>query len=72
MVNLDKLTYAGNLRNLVSVKGDLRHVFVQGDICDRAQRKRFRFLHVSTNEVCGSLGPQDPLGNLRHKIEKGA
>ena len=36
LVNLDKLTYAGNLENLKGVEGDSRHVFVQGDICDRA------------------------------------
>ena len=118
VVNLDKLTYAGNLRNLEPLSGDARHVFVQGDICDRAllrgllaqyrpraivhfaaeshvdrsihgpaefvhtnvvgtfslleeareywrsregrDRDEFRFLHVSTDEVYGSLGPQDP------------
>ena len=36
LVNLDKLTYAGNLENLKDVEGDPRHVFVQGDICDKA------------------------------------
>ena len=36
VVNLDKLTYAGNLANLDALKGDKRHVFVQGDIGDRA------------------------------------
>ena len=35
IVNLDKLTYAGNLENLKDVEGDPRHVFVQGDICDK-------------------------------------
>ncbi len=113
VVNLDKLTYAGNLRNLDALRGNARHVFVQGDICDRALIKRlleqhkpravvhfaaeshvdrsiagpadfvqtnvvgtfclleeakeywkkagdaFRFLHVSTDEVYGSLGPDD-------------
>jgi dTDP-glucose 4,6-dehydratase len=114
VVNLDKLTYAGNLANLASLKGDVRHIFAQGDIGDRAlveqllaqhrpraivnfaaeshvdrsidgprafvetnvvgtfelleaarayvaeldarTRARFRFLHVSTDEVYGSLG----------------
>jgi dTDP-glucose 4,6-dehydratase len=118
IVNLDKLTYAGNLRNLDSLRGDQRHIFVRGDIRDRAlvrhtleryrpraivhfaaeshvdrsilgpsdfietniigtwslleearthwhalrgeARDRFRFLHVSTDEVYGSLGPADP------------
>ncbi len=118
IVTLDKLTYAGNLRNLDSLAGDPRHTFVQGDICDHQlvgellashrpraivhfaaeshvdrsisdpgefvhtnvqgtlnllqkarefwadldeiQRAQFRFLHVSTDEVYGSLGPADP------------
>jgi dTDP-glucose 4,6-dehydratase len=36
VVNLDKLTYAGNLANLEDLAGDGQHVFVQGDVCDRA------------------------------------
>jgi dTDP-glucose 4,6-dehydratase len=118
VANLDKLTYAGNLRNLESVAGDSRYEFAQGDIGDSGlvrrllekhqpnaivhfaaeshvdrsirgpddfirtnivgtfalleevraywseltdqERKRFRFLHVSTDEVYGSLGPNDP------------
>ena len=117
VVNMDKLTYAGNLGNLASVKDDKRHVFVKADICDGArisellnihkprailhfaaeshvdrsihgpgefintnvngtfslleaaraywsrlaedERAAFRFLHVSTDEVYGSLGPDD-------------
>ena len=34
VINLDKLTYAGNLDNLTSLQSDPRHVFVQGDIGD--------------------------------------
>ncbi len=118
IVNLDKLTYAGNLRNLASLETDTRHVFTRGDIGDpefvtallrehtpRAivhfaaeshvdrsihgpedfidtnivgtfrlleaargywqslpakEQAAFRFLHVSTDEVYGSLGPEDP------------
>ena len=118
IVNLDKLTYAGNLHNLDRITGDPRHEFVRGDIGDRnlvrelmgkhqpqaivhfaaeshvdrsirgpddfirtnvdgtfalleetraywtaleeGDRKRFRFLHVSTDEVYGSLGSGDP------------
>ena len=118
LVNLDKLTYAGNLRNLASMSSDRRYKFLQGDICDRdlvaelliahrpraivhfaaeshvdrsihgpddfirtnvngtfsmleeartywtalnvAERTAFRFLHVSTDEVYGSLEPTDP------------
>ena len=117
IVNLDKLTYAGNLRNLESIAGDRRYEFVQGDIADRdllhrlfrqhqpravvhfaaeshvdrsihgpdafirtnidgtfalleetksywaelsgEDRSGFRFVHVSTDEVYGSLGPDD-------------
>jgi dTDP-glucose 4,6-dehydratase len=36
VLNLDMLTYAGNLDNLADLHSDGRHVFVQGDICDRA------------------------------------
>jgi dTDP-glucose 4,6-dehydratase len=118
IVNLDKLTYAGNLDNLAALQGDQRHVFVQGDIGDHDTvarllsthrpraivnfaaethvdrsihgpadfiqtnivgtfrlldaargywsslegdaRAAFRFLHVSTDEVYGSLGETDP------------
>ena len=35
LINLDKLTYAGNLENLKDAEGDSRHIFVQGDICDK-------------------------------------
>ena len=34
IINVDKLTYAGNLENLKSIEGDSRHIFVQTDICD--------------------------------------
>ncbi|HEY7351760.1 MAG TPA: dTDP-glucose 4,6-dehydratase [Terriglobales bacterium] len=118
IVNLDKLTYAGNPANLSSIAGNSKYKFVQGDICDRdfladlfnTQRPRsivhfaaeshvdrsihgpddfirtnvngtfslleearaywsempeqeksaFRFLHVSTDEVYGSLSLTDP------------
>ena len=45
VVNLDALTYAGNLQNLASLQGDARHVFVQGDICDRALLDRLLAEH---------------------------
>ncbi len=118
IVNLDILTYAGNLLNLEQLNGDPDHIFIQGDIRDRElvrkllkgyqpdavvnfaaeshvdrsidgpesfiqtniigtyhlleeareyctrlpaeRREHFRFLHVSTDEVYGSLGPQAP------------
>ncbi len=127
VINLDKLTYAGNLENLASLQGDARHVFVQGDIgdsalvaqllaqhqpravlnfaaeshvdrsihgpedfiqtnvvgtlrllqsvrsywqgLDEARRAAFRFLHVSTDEVYGSLAPADPAFTETHKLE---
>jgi dTDP-glucose 4,6-dehydratase len=37
IVNLDKLTYAGNLYNLASLKDDPQHIFIQGDIGDRSR-----------------------------------
>ena len=36
VINLDRLTYAGNIKNLQTLEGDKRHVFVKGDICDTA------------------------------------
>ncbi|MEW6115788.1 MAG: GDP-mannose 4,6-dehydratase, partial [Nitrospirota bacterium] len=36
LVNLDKLTYAGNLNNLTDIENDTRYRFIKGDICDRA------------------------------------
>ena len=36
LVNLDKLTYAGNLQNLATLHGNPQHIFVQGDIANRA------------------------------------
>jgi dTDP-glucose 4,6-dehydratase len=36
LINLDKLTYAGNLENLAAIKGSPRYRFVHGDICDGA------------------------------------
>lgn len=127
LVNLDKLTYAGNLENLHSLRDDPRHIFVQGDIADgdllrelltqhrprgvvnfaaeshvdrsihgpddfiqtnivgtfrlleavraywnslKAQEKdSFRFLHVSTDEVYGSLSELDPAFDETHRYE---
>jgi dTDP-glucose 4,6-dehydratase len=118
VVNLDKLTYAGNPANLAAIAPDRRYKFLQGDICDRElvaellithrpraivhfaaethvdrsihgpddfvrtnvngtfslleesraywasledeEKSKVRFLHVSTDEVYGSLEPADP------------
>src|SRR5260370_24103367 len=59
LVNLDKLTYAGNLRNLASMSSDRRYKFLQGDICDRdlvaelliAHRPR-AILHFAAESHC--------------------
>jgi dTDP-glucose 4,6-dehydratase len=127
VINLDKLTYAGNLENLASVQGNPRHIFVQGDIGDAAlvskllaehrpravinfaaeshvdrsilgpgefiqtnivgtfhlleavraywgamdveQKAAFRFLHVSTDEVYGSLDQDAPAFTEQHRYE---
>jgi dTDP-glucose 4,6-dehydratase len=127
VLNLDKLTYAGNLQTLAALQGDARHVFVHGDIGDRAlldrllpehrpravinfaaeshvdrsihgpdefiqtnivgtftlleavrsywgglgeaERAAFRFLHVSTDEVYGSLRMGDPAFTEQHRYE---
>ena len=45
VVNLDKLTYAGNLTSLASLRADARHVFVRGDIGDRAGLDALLALH---------------------------
>ena len=45
VVNLDKLTYAGNLQTLSSLAQDPRHVFVQGDIADAALVSRLLSEH---------------------------
>ncbi len=127
VVNLDALTYAGNRENLAALEGDARHVFVHGDITDRAlldrllaehrpraivhfaaeshvdrsihgpgafihtnvqgtftlleaarahwsrlegpARAAFRFHHVSTDEVYGSLGPGDAAFTETHPYQ---
>ena len=45
VVNLDKLTYAGNLANLAALADDPRHRFVRGDIGDRALAERLLAEH---------------------------
>ena len=45
VVNLDKLTYAGNPRNLLSVSSDSRYCFVKGDVCDREFLRQLLQLH---------------------------
>ena len=127
VLNLDKLTYAGNRANLAAAEGDARHIFVQGDIGDAAlvgrllaeyrpraivnfaaeshvdrsihgaedfiatnvvgtfrlleaargywnalpadEQAAFRFLHVSTDEVYGSLAPAAPAFTEDHVYE---
>ena len=127
VINLDKLTYAGNLQTLASLKDDKRHVFVHGDIGDaelvgrlleehkpravinfaaeshvdrsihgpeafvetnvmgtfrlleavraywgalgEEARQGFRFLHVSTDEVYGSLAADEPAFTENHQYQ---
>ena len=45
VVNLDKLTYAGNPRNLLQVSSDPRYCFTQGDVCDRELLRGLFELH---------------------------
>src|SRR5205814_6918245 len=45
VVNLDKLPYAGTLRNLDSLREDRRHTFVEGDICDREMVRKLLSKH---------------------------
>ena len=45
ILNLDKLTYAGNPRSLDVLRGDRRHNFVQGDICDRELLRKLLRMH---------------------------
>ncbi|TWI34862.1 dTDP-glucose 4,6-dehydratase, partial [Extensimonas vulgaris] len=68
IVNLDKLTYAGNLQNLASLQGDARHIFVHGDIGDSellgrllAQHRPRAVLHFAAeSHVDRSIhGPED-------------
>ncbi len=68
VLNLDKLTYAGNLENLASLESDSRHVFVQGDIADTALLTRLLDQHkpraivnfAAESHVDRSiLGPED-------------
>ena len=65
VLNLDKLTYAGNLENLASLQGDPRHVFVQGDLGDRTLVDRLLDVHPSARRAalcrrkpCGPLHPR--------------
>ena len=45
VLNLDKLTYAGNLSNVASLEHDPRHIFVHGDICNTAHISRLLAEH---------------------------
>jgi dTDP-glucose 4,6-dehydratase len=72
VVNLDKLTYAGNLDNLVEVAGDPRYTFVKGDICDaEAARDAARGCDAIVNFAAESHVDRsiaDPGGFLRTDI----
>ena len=72
IVNLDKLTYAGNLENLRDVEGDPRYSFVHGDICDnRIVRQAMSGVDAVVNfaaetHVDRSIG--DPAGFLKTDV----
>src|SRR3989344_7254138 len=68
VVNLDKLTYAGNLENLQRLKDDARHIFVKGDISDSelvrkllSQHKPAAIVHFAAESHVDRsiLGPED-------------
>jgi len=127
IINLDNLTYAGNLENLASLKDDKQHIFIKGDICDSTliislltkykpraiinfaaeshvdrsikepegfiqtnivgtfrlleatraywdalenmKKEKFRFLHISTDEVYGSLSSKEKAFDEEHRYE---
>lgn len=127
IINLDNLTYAGNLENLAPLKDDKRHIFIKGDICDSTliislltkykpraiinlaaeshvdrsikepegfiqtnivgtfrlleatraywdalenmKKEKFRFLHISTDEVYGSLSSKEKAFDEDHRYE---
>ena len=51
IINLDKLTYAGNIENLDDIKNDRRYSFVKGDICD----KNLVIIQLYLTLICGKL-----------------
>ena len=72
VVNLDKLTYAGNLGNLVSVANDARHTFVQGDINDRAlmskllkQYRPHAIVHLAGDNIAAGRWTDEKKRRLR-------
>ena len=71
VINLDKLTYAGNLDNLSSLEGDKRHLFVRGDIGDRALVDQLLAQHKPRTLACmhGSAWRGDGGALLRHLAE---
>jgi len=57
VINLDKLTYAGNLNNLLDIQKDERYIFIQGDICDH---NCVRNIFKEYPECCGSFCSGEP------------
>ena len=67
VLNLDKLTYAGNPANLASLEGDARHVFVQGDIGDDALVRRLLAQHKPLHlRLPWSRQPRHRRPRIRH------
>ena len=70
VLNLDKLTYAGNLQNLEGVAGDPRHHFVRADICDGEAVDALLREHAIRAIVHFAAGRRPPLpgsGGCRHR-----
>ena len=58
VINLDKLTYAGNIENLDDIKDDPRYTFVKGDICDKNlvyEKIRLILNFITTYSNCFSV-----------------
>lgn len=77
IVNLDKLTYAGNLENLASLQGDPRHVFVQGDLGNHmlvdallAQHRPRAVLHFAAeSHVDRDFDPKNLTGAFKRSMQ---
>ena len=74
VINLDKLTYAGNLESLVDVSDSERYYFEQVDICDRAELDRVFSEHQpdSSNTSSQVLEPRMPSLSSFWAVEKPA
>jgi len=67
VVNLDKLSYAGNIENLASLQGDARHIFVQGDLGDRGLVDALLARHRPRAVEQGNIAQQKPYADVVHR-----